>query len=393
MAVKKIAQGVHSVGAVDWDRKLFDELIPLPEGTSYNSYYIEGSEKTALIDTVDPAKTQELFKNLDYLNVKKIDYVIANHAEQDHSGSLPAVIKKFPGAKIVTNEKCKGFLKDFMPELNDSDFITVADKQELSLGNRTLVFYLAPWVHWPETMMTFSKEDRILFPCDFFGSHVAISDPFDTAHTYTSAKRYYAEIMSPFRNVIKKNMEIVRSINPAMICPSHGVVHTDPARVMGWYDEWIKDDVKNYALVLYVSMHHSMKAAAERLADSLANKGVRTKLYNLTNADIGEVAMDLIDAATVIVCAPTVLAGAHPVAANIVYLFNALRPKTKFLSLITGWNWMEKAQESLAAMVPNFKGELIAPLKVQGYPKKADLEAIDAMAQAVADKHKSINIM
>jgi len=140
-------------------------------------------------------------------------------------------------------------------------------------------------------------------------------------------------------------------------------------------------------------MHHSMKAAAYHLADSLANKGVRTKLYNLSNVDIGEIAMDLVDAATVIVCAPTVLAGAHPVAASIVYLFNALRPKTKFLSLITGWNWIEKAQESLAAMVPNFKGELIAPLKVQGYPKKGDLEAIEAMAQAVADKHKSINIM
>jgi len=392
MAVIKISDRVDYTGTIDWDRTIFDELIPLPEGTSYNSYLVRGSEKTALIDTTDPAKSHELWRNLDKAGVKKLDYIICNHAEQDHSGSAAEAVKRY-GGKLVTNEKCKGFLKDFMPELKDDDFIVVTDRQELSLGDRTLQFFLTPWVHWPETMATYLKEEGILFSCDFFGSHASPSDIFESENIYISAKRYYAEIMSPFRNVIKKNLEIVRGISPKMICPSHGIVHKDPSTIIGWYEEWIKDDVKNEALVLYVSMHHSMKTAAEYLTDSLAEKGIKTKLYNLAKADIGEIAIDLIDAATVVVCAPTVLAGVHPVAANVVYIFNALRPKTKFLSLITGWNWIEKAQEEMAGMVKNFKGEIIPPLKIQGFPKKADFEAIDAMAQAVLEKHKSAGIV
>jgi flavorubredoxin len=140
-------------------------------------------------------------------------------------------------------------------------------------------------------------------------------------------------------------------------------------------------------------MHNSMKAAAEYLTDALVNKGVVVSLYNLTKTDIGNLAMDLLDASTVVLCAPTVLAGAHPTAAATAYLFNALRPKTKFLSLVTGYSWAERAQESLAGFVKSIKPEIVEPVKINGFPKKADFEALDKLALAIIEKHKQIGVM
>ncbi|HUV52377.1 MAG TPA: FprA family A-type flavoprotein, partial [Dehalococcoidia bacterium] len=177
MSVVKLAEGVYWAGAIDWNRRLFDSLIPLPDGTSYNSYIITGSEKTTLVDTVDPTMRDELPKHLGQLGVKKLDYVIASHAEQDHSGSLPYVLERYPDAKVICTARCKDMLIDLLM-IPAEKFITVNDKETISLGNRTLEFIHAPWVHWPETMLTYLREDKILFPCDLFGSHLATSEAF-----------------------------------------------------------------------------------------------------------------------------------------------------------------------------------------------------------------------
>ena len=165
MVPREIKKGVFYVGSSHWDRRLFDELIPLPDGTTYNSYLIRGSEKTVLIDSVDPEKEHELISNLHELGVKKLDYVIANHAEQDHSGSISRVLKEYPQAKVITNQKCKTMLMELLL-IPEEKFITVGDKDTISLGDKILEFIIAPWVHWPETMLTYLQEDRILFPCD-----------------------------------------------------------------------------------------------------------------------------------------------------------------------------------------------------------------------------------
>ncbi|HQJ06585.1 MAG TPA: FprA family A-type flavoprotein, partial [Spirochaetota bacterium] len=171
----KINEEIYYVGIRDWDRRLFDELIPLPEGTTYNSYLVVGKEKTALIDTADPDKKDIYMNYLKNTAVKKIDYIITNHAEQDHSGCLPYVLEKHPEAKVVTNQKCKDFLKELLV-IDDDKFLVIGDKETLSLGGKTLQFFMTPWVHWPETMATYLVEDKILFSCDFFGSHFATSD-------------------------------------------------------------------------------------------------------------------------------------------------------------------------------------------------------------------------
>ena len=245
MAVKELKPNVYWVGAIDWDRRLFDELIPLPDGTSYNAYLLKGSKKTALIDTVDPVKEDDLLDNLNDLNIEKIDYLIVNHAEQDHSGSIPLILELFSEAKIVTNEKCKKMLIDHLL-IKEEKIITIKDNDTLSLGNKTLQFIFASWVHWPETMLTYVMEDKILFSCDLFGAHYASSNLWvnNESKVYFSAKRYYAEIMMPFRNNIKKHLEKLDKFEIEVIAPSHGQVYSRPEFILSAYKEWISDKVK-----------------------------------------------------------------------------------------------------------------------------------------------------
>lgn len=392
MALRKIMENVYSVGALHWDRRLFDELIPLPDGTSYNSYLIQGSEKTALLDTVDPAVFSQLEENLKSLGVNRVDYVISHHAEQDHSGCIPAILKAFPDAKCVTNEKCKGMLKDLLL-IPEDKFITIKDGETLSLGDKTLEFVLTPWVHWPETMSTYLKEDKILFSCDFFGSHMAAADLFEWKDFYVPAKRYYAEIMSPFRNNVRTNLEKVRELKIKMIAPSHGFIYDDPKPIMDAYAEWAADTVKNEAMIVYVSMHDSTRKMAEYLREALIKRGVNVHFYNLTVTEAGMIAMGLVDAATLILGAPTVLAGLHPAAASAAYLANALRPKTRFVSLFSSFGWGEKASEVVKGMLTNFKAELLTPVLSKGYPKEAEFKELDRLAGEIAEKHKLLGVL
>lgn len=389
--LRQLVDNVFSVGAIDPDRRLFDELIPLPDGTSYNSYLVNGSKKIALIDTVDPTKKNILLKNLKDAGIKKIDYVIANHAEQDHSGTLPAVIENYPMAKVICSEKCKQMLVSLL-KIPEQKIQVVNDGETISLGDKTLEFIYTPWVHWPETMTTFLKEDKILFSCDFFGSHMAPKNitEYDKLKIQKAAKRYFAEIMMPFRTVIKANIEKLGKYNMKMIAPSHGAVWNDPDYIISLYKEWISDNTKNLAIVAYVSMHGSTKEAADYLAKSLEKKGVAVKLFNLTTADIGEIAVELVDASTVVVGTPCLLAGIHPTALHAVYLVNALRPKTKFVSIVGSFGWASRIVEEISPMIKNLKAEVLSPVIINGLPKENDFIALDKLAETIAAKHKAL---
>jgi len=390
MKARKINDGVFWMGAVDWDRRLFDSLIPLPDGTSYNAYLIEGSEKTALLDTVDPPMASELLEQLK--DVSQIDYVISHHAEQDHSGTIPQVLEKYPNARLITTPKAKGMLGDLL-QIPEESFITVKDGETLSLGDRTLTFIHTPWVHWPETMVTYLEEDKILFSCDFFGTHIATTDLFvtDEGRVYEAAKRYFAEIMMPFRNVIKKNLEKLESYDIEMIAPSHGQIFPRPAFIIDAYRDWILGPPSNTVVLPYVSMHASTKRMVDYFVSALVEKGVRVEQFNLAVTDIGKLAMALVDAATLVVGTPTVLAGPHPYAAYSAFLANALRPKTKFLSIIGSYGWGGKTVETLAGMIPNLRVEVIDPVLCKGVPSEKDFKALDDLAAAIAEKHKEHN--
>jgi len=390
---RELKSNIYSVGAIDWDRRLFDELIPLPDGTSYNAYLVKGREKTALIDTVDPTMTEVLTKNLNQLEVKDINYVIANHAEQDHAGSLPQILDMYPNAKVVCTTKCKGMLMDLLL-IPEDKFITVDDRETLSLGDKTLEFIHAPWVHWPETMLTYLKEEKVLFTCDFLGSHLATSDLFitDEALVYEAAKRYYAEIMMPFRTTIKKNLEKIRDLEIDIIAPSHGLIYDRPEFILSAYRDWISDEIKNEVVIPYVSMHESTKKMVDYFVEVLIQRGITVKQFNLSKTDIGKLAMALVDAATIVIASPTVLVGPHPNVVYAVYLANALRPKLKLASIIGSYGWGSRMVEQIKGMVPNLKVELLEPVVVKGFPKEEDFKALDRLADEILNKHKEYNI-
>jgi flavorubredoxin len=390
----ELKPNVFSVGAVDWDRRLFDELIPLPDGTSYNAYLIKGSEKTALLDTVDPPKTTELIENLLRAGAEKVDYVISHHAEQDHSGGIPDALMFYPDAKVVTNPKCKDMLIDHLG-IEDEKFITVEDGQMLSLGDKTLQFIYIPWVHWPETMATYLAEDKILFPCDFFGSHLASSSLFvdDEPTVYEAAKRYYAEIMMPFRSLIKKNLEKIAALEIDIIASSHGPVYDKPRFILDAYKDWVGDDVKNEVVVAYVSMHGSTAKMVAHLVPALIERGISVKQINLVNVDIGKLAIALVDAATIVIGSPTVLVGAHPLTAQAAILANALRPKARFATIIGSYGWGGRMVEQLKGMLANLKAEFIEPVVVKGCPRDEDFVALDDLAEEILARHKEAGIV
>ncbi|MDN7025544.1 FprA family A-type flavoprotein [Methanoculleus sp. FWC-SCC1] len=390
MPAREIRPGVHWVGAIDWDREIFDELIPLPDGTSYNAYLVRGSEKTALIDTVDPTKTEELIGNLDDLGVTAIDYIVANHAEQDHSGSLPAMLERFPGATVVTNEKCRGLLVELL-QIPEDRVRVIQDGETLPLGDRTLQFFIMPWVHWPETMVTYLQEDRVLFSCDFFGSHYATSNLFvgDEAAIHPAAKRYYAEIMMPFRKSIQGHLARLDGIGGIdIIAPSHGPLHDRPSVILDAYRDWTGDTVRDVVVLPYVSMHGSTREMVDHLIGALIGRGVTVKPFNLPRTDLGDLAMAIVDAATIVVGTPTVIFGPHPAVVSAAYVTNLLRPKTRYVTVIGSYGWGGKAADTIAGMLDRLRAEVIEPVIVLGKPGKDEFAALDRLADEIVKRHR-----
>jgi flavorubredoxin len=351
-----------------------------------------GSEKTALIDTVYPAKSQELITNLKNLNIKTLDYIIANHGEIDHSGTLPLLLEIYPEAKIVTNSKCKEILMASLP-LDEDKFIVIADLDTISLGNKTLSFIMAPWVHWPDTMFTHLVEDKILFTCDFTGSHLATSDLFVKSEyeVYGPAKRYFAEIMMPFRTHVKKHLNKISTLDIDIIAPSHGPLYSNPQFILDAHKDWVSDEIKNEVVIPYVSMYENTEKMVRYLTDLLITKGIKVIPFNLPETDLGELAMALVDATTIVVGTSMVLSAPHPHAAYAAYLVNALRPKAKFLSAVGSYGWAtgfgEKMGDQLKALMPNIQAEIIPPVITKGLPREETYKRLETLAEEIYNKH------
>jgi flavorubredoxin len=391
MNPRKIKDNIYWMGFVDWDSRLFDSLIPLPDGTSYNAFLIKGSEKTVLIDAVESSLFYEIEAQLK--NVSRLDYIISLHAEQDHSGCIPQILSMYPDAKLITSAKAKKILMDLL-HIDEKSIITVTDGETLSLGDKTLEFIFTPWVHWPETMVAYLQEDKILFSCDFFGSHIATTDLFvtDEARVYEAAKRYYAEIMMPFCNVIKKNLDKIAAYDIDLIAPSHGQLYPRPSFIIDAHREWVDGPMKNKVVIPYVSMHQSTKKMVDFFIASLVDKGVSVEQFNLVVTDIGKLAISLVDAGTIVIGTPTVLAGPHPDAVYAAFLANALRPRTRFLSIIGSYGWGGRTVDILAGLIPNLKVEIIEPVLIKGSPTEDAFKALENLAETIAAKHEELGL-
>lgn len=395
MKFSEIKNSVYYCGLNDCERKIFDELIPLEHGTTYNSYLVKGSEKVAIIDTMYPKKTDIYLKNLDENGIDHVDYIIANHGEQDHSGSIPALLEKYPNAVVITNAVCKNNIIEML-HVDESKIQVIKNNDELSLGDKTLRFMIAPGVHWPDTMFTYIVEDNLLCTCDFLGAHFTFKDGDifapDNEELEHSAKRYYAEIMMPFRTVCKKYTKQVKELNPEMILPSHGPIYKNPKFILDLYDDWASDEGKNLVLLPYVSMYGSTEEMVDYLIKKLNGKGIQTEKFDIVTGDLGDLAMGLVDATTIILGSSMVLAGPHPMAANIAYLANVLRPKAKIASFVGSYGWGGNLFGKLGEMLSGLKLEVIEPLLVKGKPSVTDFNKLDDMVNEIYNKHKALNL-
>ncbi len=382
----EISRGVYWAGAPHWDRRLFDAIMPLPDGTSYNAYIVKGDEKTALLDTVDPSQAGPFLSCLEGMG--GIDYIISHHAEQDHSGLIPEVLERYPDAVVVATPKGRSLLLDHLP-LKEEKIITVADGETISLGAKTLEFLHTPWVHWPETMCTYLREERILFSCDLFGSHLATSGPFSEERHRVSeaAKRYYAEVMMPFRALIRKHLERLEGYTIEMIAPSHGPVHRDARFIMDIHRGWVSDVTGDTVVIAYATMHGSTEILVEHLTDALAGLDMDVRRFNLAVTDIGKFIVSLVDAATIVFGSPTILSGAHPLVIEAAFITNSLRPKLRFASIIGSYGWAGKTVEQIRSVIAGLKLEELEPVMVKGRPAAEDLDRIKRLAQEIKERH------
>lgn len=386
MKRRRICSGVRWMGAVDWNRRLFEALTPTPNGTSYNAYLVRGSKRTALLDAVDPAFENVLMDQLD--NTERLDYVICQHVEQDHSGTIPTVLRKYPEAMVLCSPKAKPMLVDHLG-IAPERMKAVEDDETVALGGKTLRFIHAPWVHWPETMLTYLEEDRILFSCDLFGSHMATSDLFASGEPYImeAAKHYYAEIMMPYHKKIQKYLKRIGALEINMIAPSHGPIWDQPQTILKAYAEWVSDRVSNLVVLPYISMHGSTEMMVKHLVAALAQRGIKVQPFELSTTDIGKFAMALVDAQTIVIGTPTFNIGPHPSVFSAVYLATALRPKLKYAALIGSYGWGTKALEQLTEMLAGLKLEILDPVSCKGLPREATFAALDVLADTIRDKH------
>jgi len=381
---------VYWVGVKHHNRRLFDGLIPLPHGTSYNAYLIVGSDKTALIDTVNPGFEGELVEKISqHVDPSKIDYVIMNHAEPDHANAGRHILNIAKSAKLVAGAKGKDAAMTYFG-VDPARILVVDENSRIDLGGKTLTFVDAPWLHWPETIFTYLAEDGILFPCDFFGSHLAdgpfYSDEMGDELALDMAKLYFAEIMMPFRKQGQNAVEKVKKLDVKMIAPSHGVIWKDPKVILDPYIAWTSAKMEKKVAIAYVSMWGSTEKMVKELGNALIDRGIVVNVFDLTVTDVGHVAKELVDTPVVVLGAPTVLNMMHPLGAYAALLVKQLRAPTMYAALLTSHGWSGGAVKAVQELLGGTKIEILGVVDPKGPPKEEDLEKVHQLADAIVDK-------
>lgn len=338
----ELAEGVYWVGAIDWNIRNFHGYST-HVGTTYNAYLIV-DQKVALIDTVKAPFYGELAARVnEIVSFADIDYVVSNHVEMDHSGSLPMVMDAAKKAKLITLEK---FGENGLSKTFHAQWPTIAVKEgsELKLGKRNLTFIPTPMLHWPDSMCTYLIEDKILFSMDAFGQHLASSQRFDDevglGIIMPQATKYYANILMPFGDLILKAAEKLGGIDIDMIAPSHGIIwRSHLSDILSAYTSWGKGETVNKALVIYDTMWGSTEKMALALAEGIAGEGIKVKVYNLSKSDHSDIIKEVLDARAILVGSPTLNNGMFPTVSQFLCYLKGLKPKGKIGAAFGSHGW------------------------------------------------------
>jgi flavorubredoxin len=382
-----LSENVYYVGVKDPNKRMFDSLIPLPQGTTYNSYLIKGKNKTALIDTVNPGFEKEHHSRINQIQeLETIDYLVMNHAEPDHASAIPYIIGKNSKAKLVLTKRGADAAKIYY-KIDEERMHIVSDGDTINLGDKTLRFIEAPMLHWPETMFTYLEEDKILFPCDFLGLHTAYGFYDDQVpELIPFAQRYFGEIMMPYRSMGKRGLDKINDLEIDQIAPSHGPIHRNPERILEAYRKWTSGETLQKVLVVYASMWKSTEKMINQLVEVLGEEGVEVAVYDLAYADVGDIARDLVDSRGIVLGTPTVLGRMHPLAVYAAHLVKVLKPPVKYGVVLTSYGWGKGALSHASEMLGPTGLEVVGALEVNGVPESEDYSAIRDVAKSLAQK-------
>ncbi|MCS4542009.1 MAG: FprA family A-type flavoprotein [Euryarchaeota archaeon] len=388
----KLAEGVYWVGAIDWNIR-FCGSYSTPRGTTYNAYLII-DEKVALVDVVKHGFSDEMLTRIkDIIDPKKIDYVISNHAEMDHSGSLPDVMKEATKARVIATEKGKeGLLKHHKISC---DFITVKTGDELNLGKKNLLFISAPMLHWPDSMFTYIKEDRILLPNDAFGQHIATPQRFEDEvgdMVMNAAARYYATIVMPYAPLVLKKIQEIKDmgIMIEMIAPAHGTIwRKSPERIIQAYADWAEGKAKDKVLIIYDTMWESTDKMAKEILNGISSEGVEVRLFHLRKSDWSDIIEEVLDAKAILVGSPTLNNGMFPTVAGFLSFLKGLRPKGKIGAAFGSYGWGGGAVRAINEELKKAGFDVIEPgLEIKYVPNDNEIRECFELGKKVARKVK-----
>ena len=395
MPIIKIAPDIYSVGVIDWDvRNFHGHTYTTKRGSTYNAYLIL-DEKIALIDTVLGSFGAELIENIrQVIPVEKIDYVIANHVETDHSGAMPKLMKLIPNAKVFGTAKCKeGLYRNYY---QNWDFQVVKTGDELKLGKRSLKFIEAPMIHWPDSMFTYCPQDALLMPNDAFGQHYATSERFDdevdACALMDEAAKYYANILWPLGTVIMHKIEELQKMNIPIkvIAPSHGVVwRKEPGKIINSYLNWAGNQTSPKVVIIYETMWGSTKEMARKILEGLVSEGISAKIYDIAVTDKTEVTKDMLDARGFIFGSSAHDNGMLTNIAAFLEFVKGLKPKARLTAAFGSFGWAGGAVGKIEGSLKETGLEIAQPgLSVKYVPDASDLKNCFEFGRAFASKIK-----
>ena len=390
-----LKEGISWVGVVDWNIRDFHGYVT-NRGSTYNAYLIQ-DEKTALIDTVKNAFADELIQKISELtSLDKIDYIIINHVEMDHSSSLPIIAKLAANAKIYASQRGKEALIDhYGPDFERVETVKTGD--DLKVGKKTLRFVEAPMLHWPDSMFTYLVEDKILMPNDAFGQHLATSERFDDEvdeHVLMEeATMYYSNILMPLAPLITRKIQevVAMKIPIEMIAPSHGIIwRKDPMKIVNAYLNWSAGTSKNKVVIVFDTMWHSTDKMARAIADGIASQGVEVKLLKLRSYAISEAMTEILDAKAVLVGSPTLNNLMFPTLSSFLTYAAGLKPKGKLWGFFGSYGWGGGAVRSMIKVAKEAGFEVLEPgLEIKYVPDSDDLKKCLEFGQQIAQKIKA----
>lgn len=388
MRSMSLAPNTHWVGVLNPTLRVFDVFMPTAHGTTYNAYLLQG-EKTAVIDTVHEKFTDEFIEKISrHVAMDKIDYLVVNHTELDHAGSIARFLELAPQAKVVSSRAANQFLKAILNR--DFDALIVNDGDTLDLGGKTLRFILAPFWHWPDTMFTYDLDDRILFSCDGFGSHFCDERMFNDRvdDFWYDFKFYFDHIMRPFADKILAGVTKVKQLELRMIAPSHGpILRNDLWRYVSAYEEWSRNaqTQERSLAVVYVSAYGNTKKMAEAIAKGATSAGAKVKLFDATTLDLAGIQDELETVKGLVFGSPTINGDALAPVWNVINAIPLLANRNKVAATFGSYGWSGEATKLMDERLKGLKLKVtLPPLKVNFVPTAEDLTKAEAFGEEFA---------